>query len=217
MLFTLSVARSFQHCVCTCNFLYSTRNLCQLYQTFPFTMTSIIGSVFLGDRHRVRSTSSKSTTPPSSPPGTAISAIFPGFPPQSPPPMTNQKGIDPAMALEIRLRWLEAIVYGVRKGKEPEKRGELKYGETLSRVTDNLQHQLQSVVENHDGLKKFMSSCKLSLELVQLDHCRRSARSLPYSIVCSVWCLARATVVRKYDSRRAGRFSYRNGERHTRC
>lgn len=70
--------------------------------------------------------------------------------------------IDPALALNLRLRWLEAILLGVkqdRKGKEREKPYELSHGETLSRLAEDLQRRLDVVVESNDGLKRFMQHC----------------------------------------------------------
>jgi len=71
--------------------------------------------------------------------------------------------IDPALALDLRLRWLEAILLGVkqdardRKGKEREKPHELTTGETLCRVAEDLQRRLNAVVESNDGLKRFVA------------------------------------------------------------
>ncbi|KAJ7116013.1 hypothetical protein C8R44DRAFT_628699 [Mycena epipterygia] len=126
-----------------------------------------IGSVFLGDSKRRRvlsSTASNSTgTPPSSPPPTSMSSVFSALP--SPPPTipTQSKPapsvIEPALSLELRLRWLEAILLGVkqdprdRKGKEREN---LSHGETLIRAAEDLQKKLNGIVNSNDGLKRFM-------------------------------------------------------------
>ncbi|KAK0188948.1 hypothetical protein F5146DRAFT_688074 [Armillaria mellea] len=127
-----------------------------------------IGSVFLGDSKRIRVLSS-SSTPPSSPPlsGSSMSAIMAGrSPTQSPQPVptspepspgAKERRIDPALSLELRLRWLEAIVFGVkhdRKGKEKEK---VHGDQTLIRAAETLQRTLDTIVESNDGLKRFMS------------------------------------------------------------
>lgn len=138
----------------------------------------MIGSVFLGDvqRHRLLSGS----TPPSSPPPPSLSPSstaaqpFPSevyeSPKQSPatipppPPPT----IEPVQSLELRLRWLEALLYGVKPEKtvNHHRRGSpgthdkahgLKNGETLVRSTEELQRKLNAVVEGNDGLRRFMS------------------------------------------------------------
>ncbi|KAF9223980.1 hypothetical protein BS17DRAFT_752898 [Gyrodon lividus] len=147
-----------------------------------------IGSVFLGDfqRHRILS-----STPPSSPPpdngntmsiavassqplgddvlesvdgtGSPAASPFEGSDSASTTPPLNQVSatIDPALSLELRLRWLEALLLGVRqdprerKGKD--KLSELKPGESLVHLAEDVQRRLNSVVESNDGLKKFMN------------------------------------------------------------
>lgn len=153
-----------------------------------------IGSVFLGDtvarRHRLLSSNSNSTPPSSPPPTAGMSGVFTGLPspplhsPHSPVhsashlsivetndyTATNKSSavvIDPAMSLELRLRWIEAIVLGVkqdnardRKGKEREKQ-DLRAGETMTRAAETLQRRLDTIVESNDGLKRFMNHCTL--------------------------------------------------------
>jgi hypothetical protein len=81
-------------------------------------------------------------------------------------PDTNLKGhpppvIEPVLSLELRLWWLEAILLGVkqdtrdRKGRERE----LKHGDTLMRVAEDIQRRLDIVVEGNEGLKRFMDHC----------------------------------------------------------
>lgn len=151
---------------------------------------SALGSVFLGDfqRHRVFS-----STPPSSPPpvtgcdgNTTSMAVAPsehsedalesldgaespaktaaslprGRDPTEPAPST----IDPILSLELRLRWLEALLLGVRhetrdrKGRE-KPLSELKRGESLIHLAGDVQRRLNNVVESNDGLKKFIHQC----------------------------------------------------------
>lgn len=173
-----------------------------------------IGSVFLGDiqRHRVFSTS----TPPSSPPASSRYTGIPSPPPiqnsgknndndsdslvdddvettaePAALPKTDvnpQKAptIDPMLALELRLRWLEALVLGLpennptraashrklgsaplRKNKRStdEKAALLKHGETLVRLADDVQNRLDAIVEANEGLKRFMAQCESLLLL----------------------------------------------------
>ncbi|KAJ2918616.1 hypothetical protein MD484_g1800, partial [Candolleomyces efflorescens] len=173
-----------------------------------------IGSVFLGDRQRIRhlssSTTHSSTTPPSSPPPSGTFSNMAGRTSNSPlshsfddlgvdldgssspssskqrgrtgnnseglkvdwkdlPPEAKRKAIDPELALELRVRWLEAIVLGLKqqqdgpvvagrkgKAKEPTVSSLLKHGETLLRLAENVQKQLDSAVEGNEGLRKFM-------------------------------------------------------------
>ncbi|KAF9499662.1 hypothetical protein BDN71DRAFT_1383799 [Pleurotus eryngii] len=84
-----------------------------------------------------------------------------------PEPPVVAPTIDPELSLELRLRWLEALILGTKydhKGKETEPAGtvagstrnELKQGETLVRAVEDIQKSLNLAVENNDGLKKFM-------------------------------------------------------------
>jgi hypothetical protein len=138
-----------------------------------------IGSVFLGDiqqrLHRIASASSAS--PPSSPsPGQSPSAMtnLLHIPPiHSVPSSTAAKtapdadtlpGIRPVLSLELRLRWLEAILLGIRqdakdrKGKD--KVHALKSGESLLRVAEDIQTRLDAIVQSNDGLRRFMDHCQ---------------------------------------------------------
>ncbi|KAF8347903.1 hypothetical protein F5887DRAFT_1130843 [Amanita rubescens] len=165
-----------------------------------------IGSVFLGDvqRHRVFSTS----TPPNSPPASSRYTGIPSPPPIQNSGKNNDNGsdsvveddvettaeaaapsqtdvnpqktptINPMLALELRLRWLEALVLGLpennparaashrklgnaplRKSKRSadEKAALLKHGETLVRLADDVQNRLDAIVEANEGLKRFMA------------------------------------------------------------
>jgi hypothetical protein len=165
----------------------------------PVAMANI-GSVFLGDFQRLRhlSSSTHSSTPPSSPPPTTMSHVFSSLP-HSPvanssssplvhsmkddvdgpaeaetttadAPTTRPVTIEPALALELRLRWLEAIVLGVsreRKGKGREgdqdalasPASHSKQGETLVRLAESVQQRLDAAVEGNEGLRRFMEHC----------------------------------------------------------
>ena len=111
-------------------------------------MTAQIGSVFLGDvqRHRILS-----PTPPSSP-DPAPTKRFPPTkqPSTSPKPPT----ITPDLSLELRLRWLEALLYGAKP-----KDKSLAKGETLLRNAQQIQKRLDDLVKNNDSLRKFMDQC----------------------------------------------------------
>lgn len=82
-------------------------------------------------------------------------------------PTTRPVTIEPALALELRLRWLEAIVLGVsreRKGKGREgdqdalasPASHSKQGETLVRLAESVQQRLDAAVEGNEGLRRFM-------------------------------------------------------------
>jgi hypothetical protein len=73
---------------------------------------------------------------------------------------TGPTHIDPVLSLELRLRWLEALLLGVRQDtrdrKGRDKPSELKPGDSLVQLAGNVQRRLNAVVESNDGLKKFM-------------------------------------------------------------
>ncbi|ESK96499.1 hypothetical protein Moror_7007 [Moniliophthora roreri MCA 2997] len=144
-----------------------------------------IGSVFLGDSKRIRVLSS--STPPSSPPASSTSVSMSGMlsnlpspkspdasrpdgPNSSEAPLTASPAFDfharptlqPELALELRVRWLEALVLGVKDDNTTtvsalKKSTEVKQGETLIRTAQDLQKRLNSIVEGNDGLKRFVS------------------------------------------------------------
>ncbi|KAG6879247.1 hypothetical protein C0992_004241 [Termitomyces sp. T32_za158] len=132
-----------------------------------------IGSVFLGDnvRHRMLSNSSHtsppSSTPPSSPPPSAISAVFPRGLSQSSPSLQAQSNqlttsIDPRLALDLRLRWLEALLVGVgvsggNVSKTGRKSTEEAHTPSLCRAAGDLQQRLDVIVASNDGLRRFLA------------------------------------------------------------
>lgn len=87
--------------------------------------------------------------------------------PSSAPPI-----IDPALSLELRLRWLEALLLGVRQDakdrKGNDKVPELKPGETLVRLAEDVQRRLDGVIQSNEGLQRFMSKCE-SLTFIDLS------------------------------------------------
>ncbi|KAG1770707.1 hypothetical protein EDD22DRAFT_977084 [Suillus occidentalis] len=159
---------------------------------------SAIGSVFLGDfqRHRIIS----STPPPSSPPPGQLahqmsvasasqsleerveplddvqSELSAEQPTAAVTPLaqlelsTAPPAIDPVLSLELRLRWLEALLLGVRqdardrKGKD--KVPELKHGETLIHLAGDVQRRLDNVIQSNDSLQRFMSKYDLHAHLL---------------------------------------------------
>lgn len=79
----------------------------------------------------------------------------------SAPPPT----IDPVLSLQLRIRWLEALLLGVKhdanKGKLTSQTGKGSSGDrvTLSRQVDKLQRRVNGLVESNDSLRKFMDRC----------------------------------------------------------
>ena len=70
--------------------------------------------------------------------------------------------IDPTMALDLRLRWLEAIVLGMKHNggmRIKDGHGLSHNGETLYRIVESIQRRLDAIVEGNEGLKMFMNQC----------------------------------------------------------
>lgn len=63
--------------------------------------------------------------------------------------------IEPELALELRVRWLEALIHGADPGR---KRKETVA--TLARLTEEVKKKLDAIVEPNDSLKKFIDTCK---------------------------------------------------------
>jgi len=166
-----------------------------------------IGSVFLGDVQRLRVFST--STPPSSPPASAnpYSGILSASLQATGEDEIEDEGgrtaattapsgininttprravtIDPILALELRLRWVEALVLGVPDGaptsvgaRAPSHRKArsiplkstrstsgadtkaalLKRGETLARLAKDLRTRLDAIVEANEELKRFIA------------------------------------------------------------
>ncbi|KAF8202145.1 hypothetical protein BJ912DRAFT_943894 [Pholiota molesta] len=86
--------------------------------------------------------------------------------------------VDPALALELRLKWLEALILGMkqdlgkdRKGKAREEytgiaTAHLKPGETLTRLAETVQSKLDKAVEDNEGLKRFMDNYNQNAHLL---------------------------------------------------
>jgi hypothetical protein len=76
---------------------------------------------------------------------------------------TQPVRVEPILSLELRLRWLEALLLGVRQdvktGKGKERVQGLKHGETIVRLAEDVQTRLEEVVESNEGLKRFMDHC----------------------------------------------------------
>jgi hypothetical protein len=61
-----------------------------------------------------------------------------------------------AQSLELRLRWLEALIYGVSLVHKLQ----LKRGETLVRAAQHAQRRLNDIASSHDVLQKFINHRK---------------------------------------------------------
>lgn len=156
-----------------------------------------IGSVFLGDVQRVRLKSSGSTpasTPPSSPPPTQSVSTQPSLATALPPEesiTTQEHHLAPTQSLELRVRWLEALIYGPKHDASlaglHERRPELKRGETLLRAAEHAHRRMNDVAGTHDAIRKFISQC----EPLSISHQRLPflARSQPPLLLNTQTCL----------------------------
>ncbi|KAH9167768.1 hypothetical protein EDB89DRAFT_1995481 [Lactarius sanguifluus] len=117
-----------------------------------------IGSVFLGDVQRVRLKS----TPPSSPPPTlSVSRGGQLHLTTALPSISQEHHLGPTQSLELRVRWLEALIYGAKHDESlaglHERKPELKRGETLLRAAEHAHRRMNDVASTHDALRKFLS------------------------------------------------------------
>lgn len=122
---------------------------------------NVLGSVFLGDAGRYRTITASPTSPPISPiPNTACTG-------KDSAPLS----IDPELSLELRVRWLEVLLLGIKQdvsiAKVKERSGLKHDGSTLSVKTEEIQKRLNGIVESNDGLRKFMYRCKYVTVLYQ--------------------------------------------------
>lgn len=148
--------------------------------TSNHSLMANIGSVFLGDVQRNRLRSSGSTpgsTPPSSPPPTSLpsrgaihslptptsDSAFPGSVHSQekfiPPPH-----LAPTQSLELRVRWLEAILYGAKHDELlaglRDRQPELRRGETLIRAAEHAQRRMNEIASAYDVLRRFFGHCE---------------------------------------------------------
>lgn len=78
---------------------------------------------------------------------------------EAPKPTPKPPSIPPVLSLDLRLRWLETVLYGSRPEITERKQGESKNTAPLARRAGELQRQLDGIVQNNDGLRKFMDHC----------------------------------------------------------
>ena len=126
-------------------------------ETLPATTMNVLGSVFLGDAVRHRAYSPTISSPPTSPAPAPVSGTKPLG--------SSRTAIDPELSLELRIRWLECLLHGVRqetkrtKGRKSagtNERDESKKGEMLVLKAEEVQRKLDRIVQGNDGLRKFM-------------------------------------------------------------
>lgn len=70
--------------------------------------------------------------------------------PTEPPPT-----IAPALSLDLRIRWLETLVYGTKQSGK----GHERTSASLLRGVEELQRRLDAIVHSSEGLRRFMEHC----------------------------------------------------------
>jgi hypothetical protein len=120
-------------------------------------------------RSRLRSSgSTPSSTPPSTPPSAAhtspVTTRLPIDSTQAPEKPTPQPELSPAQSLELRTRWLEAILYGTQRDESlaglRERNSELRRGETLIRAAEHVQRRMNDIANTYDVLRRFIGHCE---------------------------------------------------------
>ncbi len=119
--------------------------------------------------NRLRSSgSTPSSTPPPSPPPAAhtspVTIRLPTDSTQAREKPTPQPELSPAQSLELRIRWLEAILYGAQRDESlaglRERKPELRRGETLIRAAEHAQRRMNDIANTYDVLRRFIGHCE---------------------------------------------------------
>ena len=77
---------------------------------------------------------------------------------------TPQPELSPAQSLELRIRWLEAILYGAQRDESfaglRERKPELRRGETLIRAAEHAHRRMNDIANTYDVLRRFIGHCE---------------------------------------------------------
>lgn len=124
---------------------------------------SVLGSVFLGDAQRhlgLSPPTSPATSPPSNAPSFSsnMNAVNNGALDVVGTESASLLPIDPALSLELRVRWLEVLLLGVKQEQSASAAKASKT--TLVRGAEELHGKLDEVTQANDGLRKFMDRCE---------------------------------------------------------
>jgi hypothetical protein len=119
----------------------------------------------IGDVQPSRLRSSGST--PSPPPTTRtypVTTRLPTDSTQAREKLTPQPELSAAQSLELRIRWLEAILYGAQRDESlaglRECKPELRRGETLIRAAEHTQRRMNDIANSYDVLRRFIGHCE---------------------------------------------------------
>jgi hypothetical protein len=95
--------------------------------------------------------------------------------------------ISPAVSLELRVKWLEALLLGVRQetkdtgNRAPEGKGakeETQKRLSLFRRVEDVQKKLDAAVASNEGLKRFMDHCTSTKKIVRIMSDESSRRPI---------------------------------------
>jgi hypothetical protein len=123
-------------------------------------MADIIGDV---QPSRLRSSGSTPSPPPTAPtsPVTTCLPTDSTLAREKPTPLPD---LSPAQSLELRIRWLEAILYGAQRDESlaglRERKPELRRGETLIRAAEHAQRRMNDIANTYDVLRRFIGHCE---------------------------------------------------------
>jgi len=112
--------------------------------------------------------STPSSTLPSFPPPVAhtprVTTRLPADSTEAQEKPTPQPELSPAQSLELRIRWLEAILCGAQCDESlaglRERKPELRRGETLIRAAEHVQRRLNDTANTYDVLRRFIGHCE---------------------------------------------------------
>ncbi|GJE90320.1 hypothetical protein PsYK624_064490 [Phanerochaete sordida] len=72
---------------------------------------------------------------------------------------TAGPSITPEVSLDLRLRWLETLLFGARQDAQERRTSQVPPGKsnaTLARGAEEVQRRLETIVQNSEGLKRFL-------------------------------------------------------------
>ncbi|SRR5258708_31011203 len=81
--------------------------------------------------------------------------------PQHFSPLPPGSLVPPLVSLELRVRWLEALVSGLdtRKNAKVQEEANRKGAKGLVRMTQDVQRELDEILEANDALRRFTNTC----------------------------------------------------------
>ena len=74
--------------------------------------------------------------------------------------------ISPEVSLDLRIRWLETLLYGSKQDVKTTRAPDTKNSTTLVRGVEELQQRLSAIVQTNEGLKRFVDHCEFLVSIV---------------------------------------------------